>query len=344
MKPVKNNIPVLFSAELGVFELRLGYVKQDVFRQPVGEVKFKKTDYKVYKDVCKALDVVAWIPRQFIAAQNFNKSSEAVRLFLFARLEAADKAGYFHVSQLDTLFGSPKTKYRILKQALELGFIEKIDLGLYKVITMKRQAIRKRRGMVGLTQLALEGKKLFRSWVVASEARYMINQNRRSYDRFSKFKRADQRVKKFNELLNMARGECPDKERRSTRAKLQEYEVNEYKNLPSSLTKLCYQFLDPEKPSTGYVSNQMIADYFGISLTRASRYRWEGHKVGFHKVELRAVEITAFEAANAEYLEKYFKGRVFQKNGKFFVRMTSKVSSRLQVRTNKVKTKFISSI
>lgn len=344
MKPVKNNIPVLFNAELGVFELRAGCVKPIEFRKPIGAVYTKKTELKVYREVCKALDVVAWIPRQFIAAQDFHKSSDAVRLFLFARIEAADKAGYFHVSQLDKIFGSPRTKYRAIRQAVELGFIEKIDLGLYKVITMKRQAVRKRRGMVGLTELALDSKKLFKTWVVASESRYMINQNRRSYDRFSKFKRADQRVKKFNELLNTVRSECPDKERRSTRAKLQEYEVNEYKNLPASLTKLCYQWLDPEKPNVGFVSNQMIADYFGISMTRASRYRWEGHKVGFHRVELRAVEITAFEAANADYLEKYFKGRVFQKDGKFFVRMTSKVSSRLHIRTNKVKTKFISSI
>jgi hypothetical protein len=260
-----------------------------------------------------------------------------MRLFLSARREAADKAGYFTVNDIRRYFPNARTMYRILLQCTQIGYIVKISQGRYKIISVKKQGCIRRRGGEELYLHALLSKENFRNWLVAGAAAYMISHGRKSYDRLAKYKRADKRVNKINELLNSPRGEWKDKERRSTRSRLQEYETNEYKNLPDQLTRLCFQYLDAEKPNVGYVSCQMISDFFGISTTRASRYRWYGHKQGFHKVELQAVEISAFEAANAPYLEKYFKGRVFQKDGKWWVRMTSKITSKVRIHSKKVK-------
>lgn len=338
MKSVKRNVPVLFTPQLSAFELRYVSVSSKVFSKP-NNPTFKRGDFKALKDIEYTYNVVAWIPRQFLAANSFYDDSEAMRLFLYARLISAETAGYFKVEQLNEIFESRSTKYRVLNHAMSLGFIHQIKRGVYKTVSMKKQEVNKRRGLIGLTEKALEEKEVFRSWMVAGEQRYMIKQNRSSLDRFAKYKRADKRVKKFNELLNTPKGEWSDKERRSTRAKLQEYEINDYKALPKNISKLCFQYLDPEKPYQGYVSNQMTANYWGISMTRASRYRWKAHEKGFHRVELQAVEITAAEAAYAPYLQDHFQGRVFQKDGKWYVRMTSKITSKIRIRTTKPKTK-----
>lgn len=296
--------------------------------------------YRITKSVKKKYSLWkghGYVPFNFLHTVDFNHGSEAMRLFLSARLEAADRAGYFTVNDIRRYFPNARTMYRILLQCTQIGYIVKIAQGRYKIISVKKQGCIKRRGGEELYLHALLSKANFRNWLVAGAAAYMISQGRKSYDRLAKYKRADKRVSKINELLNSPRGEWKDKERRSTRSRLQEYETNEYKNLPDQLTKLCYQYLDAEKPNVGYVSNQMISDFFGISLTRASRYRWYGHKQGFHKVELQAVEISAFEAANAPYLEKFFKGRVFTKDGKWFIRMTSKITSKVRIHSNKVK-------
>jgi hypothetical protein len=335
MNKVKGNTLTLFSPTDGLVTIRPGVKRMTEFRKPTSKVRFSMKDWNVMLYIAYATDAIAWIPRQFLNSYDFKKDADMLRLFLIVRMKAANDAGYFCIKQLEKEFPCTNTRYRLISRAISIGLIEKIIKGKYKITSLYKQPIReKQRGHYGLTAQALECKEYFKAWIVSATSTQTTREQKAIQKKLGKFKSASRRAKKIDELLNGSKSECYQKERRSTRAKLQQFE-GDNKILPRQIQRLCYQSSDEE--NVGFVSCETLADKLDISAATASRYRLKAARLGMHKLELQSKEISEYEARYAPYMQ-FFAGRIYKQDGKFRVRMTSKVTC--NIKTNSKKAKF----
>lgn len=265
------------------------------------------------------------IPVNFVEGFAWSEIS-GMYAYLVARGIAANNGGYFTLEQLRNKgCCSEPTLFRWLRIARGRCLVRKVSKGKYLVSSIRKIPASRARGHYELPDSALDSLDDFKAALAGLHCSFIIAKQRRAYDKHFKLT-PEKRALALNRRLNGKDGKSGPP--LTTRAAMQCWEQNEYKVLPENISRICYQYLDPERKNEGFVALKTLSDRLGCSMATASRLRWKAHKKRYIHTELRQIEISKDEAMFAPYLEK---SRVFEKDGKYYYRMTSKVTANLSV-------------
>lgn len=268
------------------------------------------------------------LPRELVSLFDWQEYP-ALFLYLRARELSKRRGGYFNIKVLGRSYSSRTTFKRHLDSALSRCLIIHIRGDIYRIISLYKLGGKRRRGHYGLPGDALYSLKRFKAAIMACEQDFQIENQRNQYDKIQKLspqkREALVKLRSFKRRQELAKVE---KKGRPLATRLLYDDLNAELgdgtfSFPKQMRRLLYQFLPEDKPNVGYVDVQSLADYFGVSINTASKYRWLGKSFKYTNVELSAIELEP-----QEHLRPYvLKNRVFRKDGKLFYRMTSRITS-----------------